>query len=274
MPATAEPPAARPAGIPRRVLFLTWRDTEHPDGGGSEVYVERMAAWLAGHGHDVTVLCAAHDRAPRDEVRDGVRFRRRGGRLSVYLHGLAHVAVGAGRHADVVVDVQNGLPFLSALFRRRPVLVLLHHVHREQWQIIYPGLRGRFGWWIESSLAPRVYRRCDYLTVSSASASDLTGLGIAADRIHVVHNGIDVPHPDRPRARSPLPRLCVLGRLVPHKRIEHALQVVARLRGHVPGLRLDIIGDGWWREPLQHEAVRLGVHDAVTFHGTRDQRAP
>src|SRR5258708_16453001 len=34
---------------PRRVrtIFLVWRDTRHPDGGGSEVYVERMATWLA-----------------------------------------------------------------------------------------------------------------------------------------------------------------------------------------------------------------------------------
>ena len=29
------------------VIFLVWRDTSHPDGGGSEVFVERISAELA-----------------------------------------------------------------------------------------------------------------------------------------------------------------------------------------------------------------------------------
>src|SRR3712207_8388324 len=95
---------------PRRITFLVWRDTAHPDGGGSEVYVEHMARWLAGRGHEVTVFCAAHANAPRDEVRDGVRFHRRGGWLSVYPRGLAYLLSRAGRRADIVVDVPNGIP--------------------------------------------------------------------------------------------------------------------------------------------------------------------
>ena len=34
---------------------------------------------------------------------------------------------------DVVVDVQNGIPFLAPLYCGRPVVVLVHHVHRAQW---------------------------------------------------------------------------------------------------------------------------------------------
>jgi len=254
-------------GAGRRVVFLVWRDTAHPDGGGSEVYVEHMARWLASRGHSVTIQCAAHPNAPADEVRDGVRFRRRGGRLTVYLHGLAYLLSPAGRHADVVVDVHNGLPFASPLVRRGPVRVLVHHVHREQWQIIYPGLRGRVGWWLESRFAPFVYRRRPYLTVSQSSRADLISLGVAADRIDVICNGIDVPHPSRQLPRSATPRLVVLGRLVPHKQVEHALESVATLASSLPEVRLDVIGDGWWHPQLTEHAVRLGVADRVTFHG-------
>jgi glycosyltransferase involved in cell wall biosynthesis len=252
---------------PRRIAFLVWRDTAHPDGGGSEVYVEHMARWLAGRGHQVTICCAAHANAPADEVRDGVRFRRRGGRLSVYPHGLAYLLSPAGRRADVVVDVHNGIPFAAPLVRRRRLHVLVHHVHREQWQIIYPGVRGRIGWWVESWLAPRLYRRNPYITVSQSSKRDLAGLGIAPDRISVVCNGIDVPHPSRLLPRSPTPRICVLGRLVPHKQFEHALHLVARLRESMPELRLDVIGSGWWSAELTAAAEELGVSDLVTFHG-------
>jgi glycosyltransferase involved in cell wall biosynthesis len=255
------------SATPSRITFLVWRDTAHPDGGGSEVYVEHMARWLAGRGHQVTICCAAHSQAPADEVRDGVRFRRRGGWLSVYPHGLAYLLSRAGRHTDIVVDVHNGIPFAAPLVRRRRLHVLVHHVHREQWQIIYPGVRGRIGWWVESWLAPRLYRGIPYITVSQSSKRDLAGLGIEVDRISVVCNGIDVPHPSRLQPRSPSPRICVLGRLVPHKQFEHALQLMARLRESIPELRLDVIGSGWWSAELIAAAAELGVSDLVTFHG-------
>lgn len=252
---------------PRRIAFLVWRDTSHPDGGGSEVYVEHMARWLAERGHDVTICCAAHPNAPADEVRDGVRFRRRGSRLGVYPQGLAYLLGRDGRRTDVVVDVHNGIPFAASLVRRRGLHVLVHHVHREQWQIIYPGVRGRVGWWVESWLAPRLYRRQPYVTVSQSSRHDLAGLGIDPERISVVCNGIDVPHPSRLQPRSATPRICVLGRLVPHKQVEHALTVLARLHPAIPDLRLDVIGSGWWSAELLAAAEALGVGELVTFHG-------
>ena len=36
------------------------------------------------------------------------------------------------------------------LVTRRPVVVLVHHVHREQWPIVFGRIGGAVGWWIES----------------------------------------------------------------------------------------------------------------------------
>jgi glycosyltransferase involved in cell wall biosynthesis len=263
---------AQAAGIgdrAHRVVFVVWRDTSHPEGGGSEVYVENIARRLVEQGRSVTILCAAHDRADRDETREGIRFRRRGGRLTVYPRALAYLVRPVGRAADVVVDVQNGLPFWTPLVRRRPIVALIHHVHQEQWQTIYPGWRGRLGWWLESVVAPRLYRRCAYVTVSEPTSDDLAGLGIAHDRIAIVHNGLDAHLCAAPEPAAQ-PTLACLARLVPHKRIEHAIEAVARLKVSFPGLRLDIIGEGWWRESLETAARAAGVADAVTFHGYLD----
>lgn len=251
------------------MAFLVWRDTGHPEGGGSEVFVQRIAESMVDAGWDATIQCAAYDGAAADEQRNGVHYRRRGGRLSVYLHGLAYLLSPAGRRTDVVVDVQNGLPFFSALVRRRPVVVLVHHVHHEQWQIIYPGVRGHVGWWLESKLAPRLYRRRRYVTVSDASRADLIALGVDADRIDIVHNGIDAPQV-LTVPPAPTPTLCVLGRLVPHKQFEHALETLARLRDSVPGLTLDVIGEGWWHDELARFAAERSVTDRVRFHGRVD----
>jgi glycosyltransferase involved in cell wall biosynthesis len=250
------------------VLFVNWRDVSHPEGGGSERYVHRMAEGLAAAGLRVSMFCAAHDRAPAEETVEGVRIVRRGGRLGVYPRALLHVL----RHRPrLVVDVQNGLPFGSTLVTRRPVVVLVHHVHREQWPIVFGRLGGAIGWWIESVLAPRLYRRSRYVTVSTATADELGGLGIEPGRLSVVRNGME-PTPPVSVARSAEPRLVVLGRLVPHKRVEHAIEVIARLRDRWPGLRLSVVGEGWWDEELRAHADRLGVRHLVDFRGYVDEQ--
>jgi glycosyltransferase involved in cell wall biosynthesis len=261
----------------QHVLFLNWRDTRNPEGGGSEVYAERIAAELVARGYRVTLLCAAHSRAPAEETMPtGVRVIRRGGRRTVYARAaLTYVAgrFGAGplaRNAlgrpDLVVDVCNGVPFLSRLYATCPVIVLVHHVHREQWPVVLGRWGARLGWWIESSLAVRVYRGSRYVTVSSATRAELAALGVNAGRISVIHNGTpEVTH--APVARTAHPSLVVLGRLVPHKRVEFAMHALAALSTELPTLRLIVAGQGWWETQLRELAGSLGIADRMCFTG-------
>lgn len=259
------------------VLLLCWRDTGHPQGGGSETYLQRIGSHLARSGVRVTLRTARYPGAARREVVDGVEIQRRGGPYSVYVRaGLAMVAgrfgMGPLRHArpDVVVDTQNGLPFLARLAYGRRAVVLVHHCHREQWPVAGP-VKSRIGWFVESRLSPRLHRRNQYVTVSLPSARDLTDLGVRADHVAVVRNGVDdAPPASLTAPRSVTPRVVVLSRLVPHKQIEDALDAVARLRDRVPGLHLDVVGGGWWAQPLLDHAAALGISDAVTFHGHVD----
>ncbi len=251
------------------VLFCNWRDTLNPEGGGSERYVETMARGLVERGHTVTIACAAHPQAPRDEVRDGVRYVRRGSKLDIYLTTLARILLRRYGPIDLVIDVQNGLPFFTRLGTRKPVVVLVHHVHREQWPVVYPGLTGRLGWWIERRLAPRLYRHSRYVAVSRSTRNELVELGIHRDRISVVHNGND-PIPVTATTRSLTPRLCVLGRLVPHKQVEHAIDALVAVQHTRPDATLDVVGSGWWEDELREYARQSGVEHSVTFHGFVD----
>jgi glycosyltransferase involved in cell wall biosynthesis len=259
-------------GEPVHVLFCNWRDTRNPEGGGSELYVETMARGLVDRGHRVTIACARHDHAPDDEVVDGVRFVRRGSKLDIYLRTFLSLLLGRFGRVDLVVDVQNGLPFFTRLATRAPVVVLVHHVHREQWPVVYPGRIGTVGWWIESRLSPRLYRRSRYVAVSDATRRELVELGVDRERISIVHNGSD-PAPAVRESRSATPRLAVLGRLVPHKQVEHAIDAVAELSAEHPDLVLDVVGDGWWSDELHAHARSRGVADRVVFHGFVDDSA-
>jgi len=257
---------------PLRVLFLNWRDTRHPEGGGSEVYVENVARSLAAAGHDVTIFCAMYDGAAATEVVDGVRFIRAGTKLSVYAEAVRGLRRKRFGDPDVIIDVQNGIPFMSrAVAGDTPVVVLVHHVHREQWPVVYDRVRSRIGWWIESVLAPRLYHDCTYVAVSERTREELAGLGVGARRVHVIHNGIEAA-PGLDVERSPHPHIAVVGRLVPHKRVEHVLRAGAILRRRHPDLRISVVGDGWWSPRLRHVAATLGVADMVDFLGFVDEK--
>jgi glycosyltransferase involved in cell wall biosynthesis len=195
-----------------RIAILNWRDLTHPDGGGAERYAVNVATGLVRRGHEVTLLCADHGGAPRDEIVDGVRLRRRGGRLGVYQQGLRglHRLERTEGPFDVVVDVQNGLPFFSPLATRTPVVSLVHHVHREQWPVVFGPVAARIGWGIESRLSPRVYRGRQYVAVSGRTKDELAELGVDPSHIAVVHNGTDPPM-STDVARSAIPTIVILA---------------------------------------------------------------
>ena len=265
------------SGPVRSVLLLCWRDTGHPQGGGSETYLQRIGAELAAAGVDVTLRTARYPGSAARETVDGVSISRGGGRYTVYIRaGLAMVAarlrLGPLRRSrpDVVIDAQNGLPFLARLAFGRRVIVLVHHCHRDQWPVA-GRLLGRIGWFVESWLSPRLHRRNQYVTVSLPSARDLIDLGVDFGRIAVVRNGLDeAPPQSLTGRRSATPRMVVLSRLVPHKQIEDALDALAIMRRRSPDVHLDVVGGGWWQQRLTAHAERLGVSDSVTFHGHVD----
>jgi len=254
---------------PLHVVFLNWRDTDNPEGGGSERYVESVAEAMVAAGHRATVVCAAHERAPADQVRGGVRYVRRGSKLGVYPAALWILMSRRLGAFDVVVDVQNGVPFLSRLVTRKPVVVLVHHVHREQWPVVYGPRAAAVGWWVESKLAPWVYRRCPYVAVSDVTRDELAGLGVDRQRITVVFNGTE-PVPALPPVQVRPHSLVAVGRLVPHKRLEHALATVKVLREEFPDITLTVVGDGWWADHLQARALHEQVTDLVEFAGFVD----
>ncbi len=257
----------------RHVVCFSWRDTSNPEGGGAELYLERIAAGLVEAGARVTIYCAEHGLAPRDEVRDGIRYVRRGSKMGIYARGLLLLLTRRFGKVDAVVDVQNGLPFFTRLGTHAPIIVLVHHVHREQWPVVYPGPVGRIGWFIERRVAPRLYRGCQYVAVSTATRDELVGQGVVAEYLAVVHNGTD-PAPAVVATRSAHPSLCVVGRLVPHKRVEHAIDAWSELRHTFPDLTLTVAGSGWWEHELtDHATAALARHGlapddrAITFEG-------
>jgi glycogen(starch) synthase len=88
----------------------------------------------------------------------------------------------------------------------------------------------------------------------------------------VIYNGLDFPD----IALEPLPlenaRLMCAGRLVRDKGFDVALASMALLVERFPKLQMTIVGDGPERIPLEQQARKLGLGEAVTFAGWVDPR--
>ena len=237
---TLEPVAER-SGASRRILFVAWRDLANGRAGGSEVLVDRLAAGMTARGHSVSLLCGGPT-GPRPYT-----VVRSGGTYSQFLR--APVAYWRGlRDVDLVVEVCNGMPFLTPLWSRRPQICLVNHVHTELWRMMFPRPVAAMGQFAESTVLPLVHRRNLFLTVSGSTADALQEIGVGADRIRQICNGVVQPDPLVPR--SPEPLFLALGRLTEYKRIDLLLRLWNRVR-MVTGGRLVIAGDGPERRRLE-----------------------
>ena len=82
----------------------------------------------------------------------------------------------------------------------------------------------------------------------------------------MVHNGTE-PVVSVDARKSSYPSICVVGRLVPHKQVEHAIDAAAVLVEEFPDLRLRIVGSGWWEAELHEHARELVERGTVEFLG-------
>ncbi len=257
---------AAEAGI-RTVHLLAWRDLGDVEAGGSELFTARIAAIWAEAGLDLTVRTSYAQGQKVYGERDGYRIIRKSGRsMSFPTTILSEIAHRYGT-ADAMVEVWNGVPFLSPLWFRGPRVVFLHHVHQQMWDEVLGPRAAQFGKLLEGRLAPPCYRSTPILTLSESSRREITSLlGIPARNITVNPPGIDSRFtPDGPP--SPTPLIISVGRLTPTKRFDEMIRIANEVRETCHDLELVIVGDGYERDDLEKLIDDLDAHDWVRMAG-------
>ncbi|MFO0914217.1 MAG: glycosyltransferase [Pirellulales bacterium] len=124
----------------------------------------------------------------------------------------------------------------------------------------------------------RYENHCDgLLCVSHAIAQQCQRDGIPADKLFVVHDGVDprrMIQGDAQRGRDLLqididsgPILVCVARLADHKGHKYLLEAFASLSRRFPRSILALAGDGELRDSLQQLSGELGIADRVRFLG-------
>ena len=182
---------AAAAGI-RRVHVLAWRDLDDAEAGGSELHAHQILSRWARAGLDVTMRTSFAADHPAVTRRDGYRVVRRAGRYMVFPRSALAELTGLHGPADGLVEIWNGMPFFSPVWARVPHVVWLHHLHAEMWDMTLPPNLARIGRFVESRLAPPLYRGTTMVTLSESSKVELVDeMGFRSDRVRVVHPGVD-----------------------------------------------------------------------------------
>ena len=242
-----------------RILWFNWRDIKHPEAGGAEVLTHEVMRRLVQRGHEMTLFCPKVQGSQSEEVIDGVRLVRNGGKYTVYSKGRSYFRK-YGEKYDFIIDEVNPRPFLNPkTLDGKPALLLFHQMIREEWQYEMPFPLSYFCKIYENRwLIP--YRRTLTLTVSESSKSDLENIGFR--NVKVIPMGISVKPLDQVVRKEENPTVTFIGRLKRHKLPDHAIKAFMIIKKKIPSARMWIIGDGY----MLNELKILGAED-VTFFG-------
>ena len=235
----------------------------HPQGGGTGTNLYgQVSRWLAW-GHRVSVIACGYPGGASLEELGDLTIHRVGGRSTVFPQAIWRQWRGLVPDADVVLEVVNGISFLTPLWMRTPRVTLVHHVHRDHY-VREMGRKGAIAaFLLETVPLKLLYRGSQFLTISEAAALDLEHLGVPREQIEVNYIGVDLDYYTPGSRRRTEPTLLYLGRLKRYKRIEVLLDVLEA----VPEARLELAGDGDYRKEIEAEIERRGLADRVRVHG-------
>ncbi len=255
-----------------RILIYNWRDIKHVWAGGAEVYAHEMAKRWVKEGHEVTLFCGNDKKNKEEEVIDGVRIVRKGGFYTVYFWAFwCYVTRFRGKF-DVVVDCENGIPFFTPLYVRKPKFLVVYHVHQGvylkhlqlRWYLKSFAVIAKL---MEGVVMPWLYRNEQVVTISESSKKDIVSLGrFKPEQIEFAYCGVNLKDYYR-GAKTKYPSFVYVGRHQAYKNVDVGIKAFSQVVKKFPDARLEIAGEGEKTRDLMKLVKNLRVEKSVKFWG-------
>lgn len=254
-----------------RVLF--WSELFWPHVGGVEILAAQTVAGLCGRGHDVKVI-TSHD--------DSLRLPDTGEHGEATVHRMPFRAAVGARDVGALIELRRRVRELkaewspdlihlfglgpSAMFHLQtlaassaPVLVTTHGE-------VLRGGADRGETVVEKTLASATWVVC----VSSAVLAAARALRPDVDeRSSLLYSGVQPTAPSGKSSREQPFILCI-GRFVPDKGFDTAVDAFSAVATELPELRLVMAGDGPTRTEVRRRAEAAGLGDRIDFPGWVD----
>jgi glycosyltransferase involved in cell wall biosynthesis len=239
-----------------KILWFNWRCWLNPEMGGAEVFTYENAKRWVRTGHEVTLFTSEFPNCRKEEIVDGVRVVRDGGKYSVYWRAKKYYRKRFSKEGyDFVVDEINTQPFHTPKFvnNGKKIVALIHQLAREYWfyetafPLSYIGYHFLEKRWLTN------YVDIPTVTVSESTKQDLLDLGFK--EVFVVPEGLNFKPLSEVPEKESYPVIVYVGRLKRAKRPDHAVKAFQIVKEKIPQAELWIVGDGYFRNDLENMAT-------------------
>jgi glycosyltransferase involved in cell wall biosynthesis len=235
-----------------KILIFNWRDIKNPEAGGSELYLHELAKRWAEKGNKITFICGGWKNCKKEEIVDNIKIIRVGGKFSLY--ALAPIAYFKLKNKpDIIIDVENGLPFFSPLFSRKKKLLHIHHVHKEVWNKEMSVPFNWIGYFLEMKIMPFVYRHTKIVTISKSSAKEIEDENIGKV-FGIVNPGVEF-YEYKKQGKNKNPTIFFLNRMKKYKGLKIMLDAVKEIQNdnEIKSMEILVGGDGeYLQEMIQY----------------------
>lgn len=254
-----------------KILWLSWKDSGHPEAGGAELVSDAIRKRLVKNGHEVVLITAHYENSHYFTDDNGVKNYRVGSKFTVYSKARQLYRRQFTNWADIVIDEMNTIPFFGGLFVKKETKVLLtYQLARQVWfyQIIWP--LSWIGYALEPLYLKLLSKKYHYvLTESQSTKADLMRFGFKSNNVGVFRVGMNmIPLSYLPK-KTNLNTVLFLGAMRPMKRTLDAVKAFEVAKDNNDSLLMILAGstDGPYGAQVLKYIESSRHKDAITIKG-------
>jgi len=231
------------------ILWITWKDNNHPEAGGAEVVCYELSKRLLADGHNVTLLTTDYANAKSESDLPGLTVIRVGS--SRYTHpfqALWYYIRKLRNTYDVVIEeVNGGAPYFAVFFGRKSNRYMLYHqLGRINWLYEIPAPFSFLGYYLLVPVATRLasLARTPLITVSESSKQELNQFGFKPNKTHIISEGIQIAPLATLKGIKKFTEPTVLshGSMRAMKRTIEQIKAFEIAKAQIPNLKLKVSG--------------------------------
>lgn len=244
------------------------------NGGGEHRFYE-ITKRLVERGHEVDLLTMKIAGNTELECIDGIQVHHIGPKVKKipyrtktdFIKYFFSVCKWILTHDYDIIDAQAYSPLLSSYvackLKRTPLFGTIHDTssnNNDQW--LQSSNTASF---MEKFLVNLNFDKI--ITVSNATKNSLINdFGVNESKIEILFNGVDIPKYDNVTTNSHHKNQVIfVGRLAPHKHVDHYIQVINDIKSVFPNIKFLIVGKGPEKEQLVSMINDLKLNDYIEF---------
>lgn len=246
----------------------------HYNGGGEHRFYE-ITKRLVQRGHEVDLLTMKIAGDKELEYIDGIRVHHIGPKIKKipyrtktdFIKYFFSVCKWILTHDYDIIDAQAYSPLLSSYvaskFKRTPIIGTIYDTstnNNDQW-LQSPTIANR----MEKILLNLHFNKI--ITISQPTMNSLINdFGVNDKKMELLYCGVDIQKYDNVTTNTlHKNQIIFVGRLAPHKHVDHYIQVINEIKPLFPNLNFIIVGKGTEKENLVSMINDLNLNDCITF---------